>query len=125
MCREEPVAWVVEADGQGFWALTKHADISAASRDYGRFTASRGIRIEEMDPEELVARRSMMELDPPDHARLRRLVQPGFTPKVTATYEEAFRKLVDVVLDRVLPMGGSTSSPRSPGSCRSGCCVGC
>lgn len=59
-----------------------------------------------MDPDELEARRSMMELDPPDHTRLRRLVQPGFTPRVTATYEEAFRKLVDAVLDRVLPLGG-------------------
>ena len=34
----------------------------------------------------------MMEFDPPEHARLRRLVQPGFTPKVVATYEAAFRK---------------------------------
>ncbi|HET9259478.1 MAG TPA: cytochrome P450, partial [Acidimicrobiia bacterium] len=103
--REEPVAWTEEADGSGFWSVTRHADVVEVSRDYGRFTASRGIRIEEMEPEELEARRSMMELDPPHHTRLRRLVQPGFTPKVTATYEEAFRKLVDVVLDRVLPMG--------------------
>ena len=103
--RDQPVTWTEETDGSGFWSVTRHADVIEVSRDYGRFTASRGIRIEEMDPEELVARRSMMELDPPDHTRLRRLVQPGFTPKVTATYEEAFRKLVDVVLDRVLPMG--------------------
>jgi cytochrome P450 len=58
-----------------------------------------------MDPDELEARRSMMELDPPEHTRLRRLVQPGFTPKVTATYETAFRRLVGLVLDRVLPLG--------------------
>jgi cytochrome P450 len=103
--RESPAVWTEEADGSGFWSVTRHADVVEVSRDYGRFTAARGIRIEEMDPEELEARRSMMELDPPDHTRLRRLVQPGFTPKVTATYEEAFRKLVDVVLDRVLPMG--------------------
>ncbi|HEX6222349.1 MAG TPA: cytochrome P450 [Acidimicrobiia bacterium] len=101
---DEPVAWVAE-HGSGFWAITKHEDVVEVSRDYNRFTASRGIRIEEMDPDELEARRSMMEFDPPEHTRLRRLVQPGFTPKVTATYEEAFRKLVDVVLDRVLPMG--------------------
>jgi cytochrome P450 len=105
MRREEPVAWVEENDGQGFWALTKHADISAVSRDYGRFTASRGIRIEHMAPDELEARRSMMEFDPPEHARLRRLVQPGFTPKVVATYERAFRMLAGHVLDRVLPLG--------------------
>jgi cytochrome P450 len=105
MRREEPVAWVEESDGEGFWALTKHADISMASRDFRRFTASRGIRIEQMAPDELEARRTMMEFDPPEHARLRRLVQPGFTPKVVATYESAFRTLAGQVLDRVLPLG--------------------
>jgi cytochrome P450 len=103
--QEEPVSRVTESDGSAFWAITRHADVIEASRDYHRFTASRGIRIEEMDPEELEARRSMMEFDPPEHTRLRRLVQPGFTPRVTATYEEAFRKLVGLVLDRVLPLG--------------------
>jgi len=102
---EEPVAWTVEADGSGFWSVTKHADVVEVSRDYNRFTAARGIRIEEMVHDELEARRSMMELDPPEHTRLRRLVQPGFTPKVTATYENAFRKLVGIVLDRVLALG--------------------
>jgi len=102
---EEPVSWVEEDDGTGFWALTKHADISMVSRDFNRFTASRGIRIEEMSSDELEARRTMMEFDPPDHARLRRLVQPGFTPRVVATYEVAFRILAGHVLDQVLPLG--------------------
>jgi cytochrome P450 len=105
MRREEPVAWVEEGDGEGFWALTKHSDISAVSRDFGTFTASRGIRIEQMAPDALEARRTMMEFDPPEHARLRRLVQPGFTPKVIATYEAAFRLLAGHVLDQVLPLG--------------------
>ena len=105
MRREDPVAWVEEGDGQGFWALTRHADVEAVSRDYRRFSAARGIRIEQMSPDELEARRTMMELDPPEHARLRRLVQPGFTPKVVATYEGAFRILAGHVLDTVLPLG--------------------
>ena len=105
MRQEEPVAWVEDGGGSGFWAVTKHSDVSAVSRDYGRFTASRGIRIEQMAPDELEARRTMMEFDPPQHARLRRLVQPGFTPKVVATYESAFRTLAGEVLDRVLRLG--------------------
>ena len=105
MRREEPVAWVEESDGSGFWAVTRHADIEMVSRDFARFTASRGIRIEDMAPDELEARRTMMEFDPPEHARLRRLVQPGFTPKVVATYEAAFRKLAAHVFDEILPMG--------------------
>ncbi len=103
---EDPVSWVEENDGgSGFWAVTKHADVVEVSRDFKRFTASRGIRIEEMDADELEARRSMMEHDPPEHTRLRRLVQPGFSPKVVATYEEAFRRLVNQVLDKVIPLG--------------------
>ncbi len=105
MRRDEPVSWVDGGDGTGFWAVTKHADVEAVSRDFGRFTASRGIRIEEMAPDALEARRTMMEFDPPEHARLRRLVQPGFTPKVVASYEQAFRTLAGMVLDRVLPLG--------------------
>ena len=103
---ESPVAWVEEGDdGAGFWAITKHADVIEVSRDYKRFTAARGIRIEEMADDELDARRTLMEFDPPDHTRLRRLVQPGFTPKVVTTYEAAFRRLVGLVLDEVLPLG--------------------
>jgi cytochrome P450 len=105
MRREDPVAWIDDDAGEGFWALTKHADISMVSRDFTRFTASRGIRIEQMADDELEARRTMMEFDPPEHARLRRLVQPGFTPKVVATYEAAFRILAGHVLDEVLPLG--------------------
>ncbi|MDH3309051.1 MAG: cytochrome P450, partial [Acidimicrobiia bacterium] len=105
MREEEPVAWVEEGDGTGFWAITKHADVIEVSRDYGRFSAARGIRIERMSGDELEARRTMMELDPPEHTRLRRLVQSGFTPRVVATYEEAFRRLAGHVLDTVLPKG--------------------
>src|SRR5262245_1360140 len=104
MRHESPVSWVEEGDS-GFWAVTRHADVETVSRDYGRFTASRGIRVEQMAPDALEARRTMMEFDPPEHARLRRLVQPGFTPKVVATYEAAFRALAGHVLDRVLPLG--------------------
>jgi cytochrome P450 len=97
-----PVAWIEEDDGSGFWAVTKHSDVIDVSRDYKTFSAARGIRIEEMADDELEARRTLMEADPPEHTRLRRLVQPGFTPKVVTTYEAAFRVLVGQVLDEVL-----------------------
>ncbi len=102
---QSPVAWIDEAEGSGFWAVTKHADVIEVSRDYKTFSAARGIRVEEMSDDELEARRTLMEFDPPDHTRLRRLVQPGFTPKVVATYEATFRELVNLVLDQVLPKG--------------------
>ncbi len=99
------MAWIEESDGSGFWAVTKHADVVEVSRDYHRFSAARGIRLEQMAEDELMSRKTMMETDPPEHTRLRRLVQPSFTPKVVSTYESAFRKLTGHVLDKVLPLG--------------------
>ena len=46
--REEPVSWVDEADGSGFWAVTRYRDIIEVSRNVETFTSRRGIRLEEM-----------------------------------------------------------------------------
>ncbi len=104
--REEPVAWIEERDGgRGYWAVTRYADAIAVSRDTETFTSADGIRLEDMDPEETEARRTMMETDPPDHTRFRRLVSRGFTPRVVATYEAAIRGLAADVLDQAVPKG--------------------
>jgi cytochrome P450 len=104
--RESPVAWIEEPlPNTGFWAVTKFDDVGQVSRDHETFTTTKGIRLEEMAPDELEARRTMMEFDPPEHTRLRRLVSRGFTPRVIATYENAFRSLARQVLDHALPMG--------------------
>ena len=66
------------------------------------FTSSRGIRLEEMDDDELESRRTMMELDPPEHTRLRRLVNRGFTRRTVESYEDAIRALAAEVLDEAL-----------------------
>jgi cytochrome P450 len=100
---EDPVSWWEEHDGgSGFWAVTRYADALAVSGDHETFTSRQGIRLEEMAPDEMEARRTLMELDPPEHTRLRRLVNRGFTRRTVATYEAAFRELTRVRLDRVL-----------------------
>ena len=104
--KESPVAWIEEKPpNSGFWAVTKYDDVGQVSRDHETFTTTKGIRLEEMASDELEARRTMMEFDPPEHTRLRRLVSRGFTPRVIATYENAFRTLASQVLDKVLPLG--------------------
>ena len=40
--REDPVHWHPEADGRGFWAVTKHADVKAVSHDPKTFSSERG-----------------------------------------------------------------------------------
>ena len=99
---EDPVSWIDEPDGSGFWAITKYRDIIEISGDHQRFTSSDGIRLEEMDAEENAARRTMIEADPPDHTRLRRLVSRGFTRRRVESYEDQIRELAAQVVDEAL-----------------------
>ena len=99
MRAQTPVAWTEEADGgRGFWSLTKYEDVLFASRHSELFSSRRGIRMEDMSEEETEARRTMMEMDSPEHTRLRRLVARPFTPRAVADYEGAVRELAKEVL---------------------------
>lgn len=96
----DPVHWTEEpAGGRGFWSLTTYDDVLYASRSTELFSSRRGIRLEDMDPEETEARRTLMEMDAPEHTLLRRLVSRPFAPKSVADYEEAVRSLARDVLD--------------------------
>ncbi|HEY5110898.1 MAG TPA: cytochrome P450 [Acidimicrobiales bacterium] len=96
----DPVFWTEEPDGgRGFWSLTTYDDVLFASRNTELFSSRFGIRLEDMDPEETEARRTMMEMDAPEHTRLRRLVSRPFAPRSVAQYEDAVRELAIEVLD--------------------------
>ena len=97
--------WVEEEDGAGFWALTRHSHVFQASSTPRDFSCARGIRLEELDDDELAARRTMMEYDGAEHARLRRLAGAGFSRKSIASYEASVRELAASVLDRALEHG--------------------
>jgi len=102
----DPVHWHEEADGPGFWAITKYADIRMISRQPRLFSsAARGVMMAESDEEGLVAARQMMlMMDPPQHDRFKLLVSRGFTPKAAqalrARIHELAREIVDDVYDR-------------------------
>jgi hypothetical protein len=96
----DPVFWTEEPEGgRGFWSLTAYDDVLFASRNTELFSSRLGIRLEDMDPEETEARRTMMEMDAPEHTRLRRLVSRPFAPRSVAQYEDAVRALAVEVLD--------------------------
>ena len=99
---ESPVFWTEETEGSGFWSILRYDDALAVSRDVASFTSSKGIRLEEMDEEETQARLTMMELDPPEHTRYRRLVSKGFTRRSVESYEEQIRELAVEVIEAVL-----------------------
>jgi cytochrome P450 len=102
--REAPVWWYDWPLGQGYWCVTKHADVVAVSRDTKTFTSEQGANLEDLDEDQRAARQSMLETDPPRHTRLRGLVGPPFTPRAIKAYELVLRELTAAVLDRALPL---------------------
>jgi len=98
---EDPVHFTEEPDGRGFWSVTRYEDVLYVSRHTELFSSAKGIRLEDMDPEETEARRTMMEMDPPQHTRYRRLVSRPFSPRSVAEYEAAVRELAHDVLEGV------------------------
>jgi cytochrome P450 len=95
---EDPVSWWPEPGGAGLWSVTRYDDVVAVSRQSPIFSSAKGIRIEDMAPDELAARRTIMELDPPAHTTYRRLVQPPFSFREVASYEQALRLMTRTLI---------------------------
>jgi cytochrome P450 len=98
---DDPVSWWEEEQGSGFWAVTRYQDILTVSHNTRVFSSARGIRLEDMKEDELHARRTMMELDPPEHTNYRRIVQPPFTNKEVMAVENGIQLLAKAVVDDV------------------------
>ncbi|MEM7343884.1 MAG: cytochrome P450, partial [Chloroflexota bacterium] len=82
-------------------AVTRYDDLLEVSHKPEIYSSAKGIRIEDMDDEELEARKTMMEMDRPEHTDYRRLVQPPFLPRFVNTYEEDLRSLAREVIEGV------------------------
>src|SRR6185312_3598065 len=80
--REDPVHWQPEPDGPGFWCITKHADIGIVHRDWQTFSSEvGGTSLQDLSPEQIEARKGMLDMDPPRHNQLRAIINKGFTPR--------------------------------------------
>jgi cytochrome P450 len=93
------------------WILSRYADAAAVLQD-GRFSVDRrqstlfqhlqpfrGLNSDFVD----AISRSLLMLDPPDHTRLRRLVNKAFTPRVAESLRPRIQAVVDELLDAVEP----------------------
>ncbi|MEM9562673.1 MAG: cytochrome P450, partial [Actinomycetota bacterium] len=76
------------------WALTRHADIANVEANHETFCSVKGSRPESSVP-------SMINLDPPEHTRRRRIVSSGFTPRRVAAHETFLRETVRGLMDAV------------------------
>ena len=104
--RDAPVFWQPETEGSGFWALTRYEDVVRVAKEWETFSSELGgTSLQDLTPEELAARRSMIDTDPPPHTRMRALVNKGFTPRVVNAYEERIRGLAREIIDRAVAEG--------------------
>jgi len=102
-----PVHWSDEpAPNKGFWSVTKYSDIVSVLRDTETYSSERGaVTLEELEPDELEARKSMIDTDGLRHRALRRLMQDSFTPRAVAGYETFLRGLTASTLDTAFTKG--------------------
>ena len=91
--------------GKGTWILTKHSDVAYASRNPDIFSSSQGITILDSPPEFNEFFNSMIAMDDPRHARLRRIVSKGFTPKMLSKLEDSVQEVAGSIVDDVSEKG--------------------
>jgi len=101
---EAPVCRMPEPDGPGYWAVTRYADVVAVSRDSATFGSAPRVFVQ--DPAAPVADdKLMINLDPPKHTKLRKIVNRGFTPRQVAMLEPRVHDLVAGLLDAAAASG--------------------
>ncbi len=104
----EPVYWheptQATPDGEGFWVISRHADVDAVimdpktySSDRGGARSAGGTTIKD----ETSAGNVMNQTDDPHHRRLRAIVNKGFTIKAIAALEDELRRRTRAMLGEI------------------------
>ncbi|WP_333778649.1 cytochrome P450 [Streptomyces sp. IBSBF 3136] len=107
--RAEPVRWIPQpqglagfADG-GYWAVTRHADVKYVSTHPEIFSSTLNtaiirfnehIRRDAIDAQRLI----LLNMDPPEHTRVRQIVQRGFTPRSIRALEDRLRSRAEAIV---------------------------
>ena len=101
---EAPVVWHPEpTPNHGFWAVTRYDDLTDVHMDWATFSSEVGaVALEELDPEQLEVRQSMLETDPPRHTQLRKICSKRFSARGVGVYEDWIREVARGVLDQAL-----------------------
>jgi methyl-branched lipid omega-hydroxylase len=96
----------IPGDATGYYALVRHADVLEASRNPEVFSSARGATsVVDLPPEFNEYFGSMISMDDPRHARLRRIVSRAFTPKMIRKFEEDVQRTAAVIVDDLIETG--------------------
>jgi cholest-4-en-3-one 26-monooxygenase len=97
-------------DHAGYWALSRHADVAAVSKDQANFSAYlNGVIIRfapDMDRESLEQTRFLLiNHDAPDHTKLRQIVSRAFTPRAIAQLHDDLERRSHEIVKAALERG--------------------
>ncbi|GAB3050496.1 cytochrome P450 [Intrasporangium mesophilum] len=92
-------------EGPGYWLVLRHADVTRVLRDPATFSSQLGgtqIRDPATAADLTFVRRMMLNMDPPEHSRIRRMLARSFTPRAVAALEGQIRTHASAIVDRML-----------------------
>jgi cytochrome P450 len=95
---EDPV------NGVPFWVAATQASLDFVSKNPGLFSSAARSAWPQEDPQEVVEafhQKSVINMDPPLHQKMRRVIRSAFTPRAVASYEPKFRAHAKEIIDRV------------------------
>jgi cholest-4-en-3-one 26-monooxygenase len=101
------VADLIQVEQHGYWALTRHKDIIEVSLDQKRFSSERGTVLAHDMADDRIAqlRLWMINQDAPNHTKLRKLVNKGFTKRMIENMRAHIDKLSCEIVDGVARKG--------------------
>jgi cholest-4-en-3-one 26-monooxygenase len=113
-----PVHWVEQPQssrdgmegGTGYWAISKHADVSRVSKDSKNFSSAENsaiIRFPEGMQREMIEFQRVMLLnqDEPEHTATRQIISRGFTPRSIMALEEGLKGRAQKIVADALAQG--------------------
>jgi cytochrome P450 len=92
-----------------FWALTRYDDVTAAIRDHETFSSAKGVTLDIVKAAAAsevpgsVTGKIIISLDPPEHERMRKLVNRVFTPRAVTALESLVRETIDHYVSQLDP----------------------
>jgi cholest-4-en-3-one 26-monooxygenase len=114
--RAAPVWWCSQPrgsggfDDEGYWVVSKHADIVEISRNsdlFGSWQNTAIIRQGELQTEDSLSlqRLIMLNIDPPQHTKLRGIVSRGFTPRAIGNLRDALTERAGQIVKTAMEEG--------------------
>ncbi|MFJ6949080.1 cytochrome P450 [Streptomyces wuyuanensis] len=115
-----PVWWCAQPrgitgfDDEGYWVVTRHADVKYVSTHPELYSSSENTAVirfnEHISRDQIeVQRLIMLNMDPPEHTRVRQIVQRGFTPRAVRGLESALRDRARRIVEEARASAGGSA----------------